>query len=101
MKDIKDSISAVIRTGKVVIGSKKVITALLSSNLNLIILSNNCPKELREGVVYYSKLSNTPHHITESNSLEFGSICGKPFPVSALGISEQGDSNILEIVDNK
>lgn len=97
MKDIKDRISAVIRTGKVVIGSNKVITALLGSNVKLIILSKNCPRDLKERIIYYSKLSKTPYYIIESNSLEFGSICRKPFSVSALGVLDQGDSNILEI----
>ncbi len=99
MKDIKDMINVVIRTGKVIMGSKKVITTLLSSNVKLIILSSNCHRDIKERIIYYSGLSNTPYHITESNSLEFGSICGKPFPVSALGILDQGDSNILKMVD--
>lgn len=95
MEDLEQNINSAIKTGKVIIGSKNVITALLSSNVKLIILSNNCPQDTKERITYYSKLSSTPYSITNNNSLELGSICGKLFPVSAIGVVDPGESGIL------
>lgn len=95
MKDIKKDIGSVIKTGKVCIGSKGVISNLLTGNPKLILISSNCPNDIRERIVYYSQLSNTHYYITKDNSMELGSVCGKPFSVSALGIMDAGESNIL------
>lgn len=95
MKDLKDDISSVIKTGKVVIGSKRAIKTLLIGNPKLIILSSNCPDNVREEIIYYSRLSEIPYSIIKDDSIELGSICGKPFPVSAIGIVGGGESDIL------
>lgn len=95
MEDIKQDISSVIKTGKVFIGSNRVISALLTSNPKLILISSNCPNRIKEGIIYYSQLSNAPYYITKDNSIELGSVCGKPFPVSTLCIMDEGESNIL------
>jgi len=98
MKDIKDSLVGAIRTGKIIIGSKETKNALLTGNLKLIILSKNCPEDIKGDMVYYSLLSKIPYKIVNENTKELGSICGKPFPVSVIGIVDVGDSDIL---DNK
>lgn len=95
MRDIKKDIRDVIKTGRICIGSKSVVSNLLIANPKLIFLSSNCPNGTREGISYYSKLSRIHCHITKEDSMELGSVCGKPFPVSALGIIDEGESNIL------
>ncbi|OYT41437.1 MAG: 50S ribosomal protein L30e [Candidatus Altiarchaeales archaeon ex4484_43] len=95
MKNLREDISSVMKTGKLVIGSNKVIKTLLVGNPKLIILSSNCPDSVREGIVYYSRLSKIPYSIIKDDSIELGSICGKPFPVSAIGIVDEGESDIL------
>ncbi len=95
MKDLKDKISSVIKTGKVIIGSKRVIKTLLVGNPKLIILSSSCPDNVREEIVYYTRLSKVSYRIIKDDSIELGSICGKPFPVSVIGILEGGESDIL------
>ncbi|HDH40974.1 MAG TPA: 50S ribosomal protein L30e [Candidatus Altiarchaeales archaeon] len=95
VKDLRDDISSVVKTGKVVIGSNRVIKTLLIGNPKLIILSSNCPDSIREDIIYYSRLSKIPYSIIKDDSTELGSICGKPFPVSAIGIVDEGESDIL------
>ena len=97
MKDLKQQINNVIKTGKIMIGSKSVITALLNSNLKLILLSDDVPEDTNEQICYYSRLADTPYMILKDNRSELGSICGKPFPVSVLGIVDPGDSDILNV----
>ncbi|RLI91110.1 MAG: 50S ribosomal protein L30e [Candidatus Altiarchaeales archaeon] len=96
VRDLRDDISSVMKTGKVVIGSNRVIRTLLIGNPKLIILSSNCPDSIREEIVYYSRLSKIPYSIIKDDSTELGSICGKPFSVSAIGIVDEGESDILK-----
>ena len=95
MKDVKKDIRGVIKTGRICIGSKSVISSLLTSNPKLILISSNCPRDIRERIIYYSELSNIHYHITKEEGLELGSVCGKPFSVSALGVLDEGESDIL------
>ena len=95
IKDLRTKLGNVIKTGKVILGSKSTTTALLTANPKMIILSRNCPEKEREQITYYSKLANVPLETAEENSMELGSICSKPFPVSAIGILDEGDSGIL------
>lgn len=95
MKDLKTKIGSVMKTGKVVLGSKSVIKTLLVGNPKLVILSKNCPEKEREQITYYAKISGTPLETAEETSIELGSICSKPFPISAIGILDEGESEIL------
>jgi large subunit ribosomal protein L30e len=96
MRDLKDELTGVMKTGKVVLGSKRVVKTLLTGNLKLIILSSNCPDDVREELMYYIRLSKTPYDIITDDSIELGSICGKPFPISTIGIVDEGESDILK-----
>jgi len=98
MKGLTERISSTVKTGKVVRGSKKVIYALLMGNPKLIILSENCAREIKDRIKYYSKLSDIPCKTVSETSLELGSICGRPFPISTLAVIDQGDSDILAVV---
>ncbi len=95
MKDIKGDIGTVLKTGKISVGSKNVLSGLLTASPKLVLISGNCPNNLKEQVVYYSMLSNIPYTITDETSAELGSICGKPFPASAVAIIDAGESDIL------
>ena len=98
MKGLKERITSVVKTGKVALGSKKVISLLLTGSPKLVILSENCDRETKDRIKYYSKLSGVPCKAVSETSLGLGSICGKPFPVSAFAVIDQGDSDILGVV---
>jgi len=85
----------VMKTGKTSVGTRSVVSALLTASPKLVLISGNCPNDVKERVVYYSQLSQTPCLITEEKSTELGSICGKPFPVSAVAVMDEGESDIL------
>jgi large subunit ribosomal protein L30e len=63
----------------------------------MAILSSNCPAETSEEIDNYGKLSSVPvlHH--QKDSRDLGILCGKPFPVSTIVISDPGDSKILDL----
>ena len=95
--DIERGIRVAVDTGKVILGSNKSIQAIKLGNGELVVMAANAPKNLKEDVEVYSKLSEIPVHIFDGSSVELGSICGKPFTVSVLVVQEPGDSNILEL----
>lgn len=96
--DIDRGIRVAVETGNVTLGSDKSVQRLKHGKGKLVIIAKNCPEDIKEDVIYYSKLSNIPIHGYEGTSLELGSVCGKPFTVATLIIKDPGDSNILEVM---
>jgi len=90
-----------VESGKVEFGSKAGLKNALTGNVKLIVLATNTPKETLDSVVKYSTASNIPLIQFEGSSMELGSICGKPFPVSVLSIYEEGASNIMDLAKKK
>lgn len=101
MKDIRGDLGTVLKTGKISIGSESVVSALLTGNPKLVLISGNCSNDLKERAVYYSQLAKIPSHITKETSTELGSICGKPFPVSIVAVMDEGESSILPKFEKK
>lgn len=94
--EIDRSISIAVKTGKILFGSNSTMKSVMTGRAKLIILSSNCPQDRREKIEYYCKLSGVPLIIYPGTSLDLGSVCGKPFPVSSLTIRDPGDSDILK-----
>jgi len=86
MTDLRDKIVKAVSEGRAEVGSRTVIDGLLSRNLKHVVLSSNCPKTEKESILYYSKLSSTQVDVLSESSVELGSICGKPYPISAVAI---------------
>jgi large subunit ribosomal protein L30e len=96
--DIDRGIRVAVDTGTVTLGSDKSIQTLKLGKGKLVIIAQNCPEEIREDIMYYSKLSDIPVYTYEGSSVELGSVCGKPFTVATLIIKDPGDSTILEVM---
>ena len=73
---------------KAVIGNEKVIKGIKSGAVKKIFLANNCPKELKEDLMHYAKLSSIPFIELELNNEEIGVLCKKNFLVSIIGVTE-------------
>ena len=97
MADIGRSIRLAVDTGKVRFGSRDALKSALNSEAKLIVLAENCPKAVKGEIEHSSGLSGVPLYRYGGTSMELGSLCGKPFPVSALSIVEAGNSDILEL----
>lgn len=87
-----------IKTGKVKFGSKEAIRAAKLGKAKLIVIAENAPKELKDDIIYYSKLSKIPTYIYKGTSVDLGTLCGKPFMVAAVIIYDEGESRVLEFV---
>jgi len=99
MIDINKAIASTVETGKVWFGANNAIKNVKMGKAKLVVLAENCPKNIREDIEYYCKLSRIPMIIYKGTSLDLGAVCGKPFMISALTIREPGDSDILKITE--
>ena len=95
--DIERGIRVAVDTGKVILGSNKSTQAIKLGKGELVVIAANAPKDVKEDIETYSKLSDMPVYTFEGSSVELGSICGKPLTVTVLVVLEPGDSNILEL----
>jgi large subunit ribosomal protein L30e len=98
MSSVDQELRLALSTGKVQLGSKAAVRELRRGRAKLAIVSSNCPREARETIKNYGKLSEIPLMEHAKDSVDLGTLCGKPFPVSAMVILEPGDSKILELV---
>ncbi|MBU0591300.1 50S ribosomal protein L30e [Candidatus Micrarchaeota archaeon] len=101
-KDRENPLTVAIRlaveSGKVDFGARTGIMASLLGKAKLFVLSGNTPIDVKSKVERFSTASNIPFITFEGSSMELGSVCGKPFPVSVLSIYEEGTSNIMKLV---
>ncbi|MFQ6085840.1 MAG: 50S ribosomal protein L30e [Candidatus Bathyarchaeia archaeon] len=95
--DVGRSIQMAIETGKVVIGSNRIVKDTRLGKLKLIILSSDCPEDRGDEIRHLASLSMIPIYTFEGSSVHLGTVCGKLFRVAALGIKDPGTSKILEL----
>jgi large subunit ribosomal protein L30e len=98
MSSVDHELRLALSTGKVQLGSKTAVREMRRGRARMAILSSNCPAENAEAIETYGRLSEIPVLKHGKDSLDLGVLCGKPYPVSAIVISDPGDSRILELV---
>jgi len=91
--DIAKSLRTAIKDGKVSVGAKNTLKSIQKGDAQFVILASNCPQRFRDIILS----SSVPRASLEVNSVELGSVCGKPFTVSALSIEDPGSSDILSL----
>jgi large subunit ribosomal protein L30e len=91
--DIAKSLRMAIKDGKVSIGAKNTLKSIKRGDNQLVILASNCPQRFRDRIT--SESVSTVN--LEMSSVELGSMCGKPFTISALSIIDAGSSDIMSI----
>ncbi|RLI30410.1 MAG: 50S ribosomal protein L30e [Candidatus Hecatellales archaeon] len=97
MSSLAKALTIAVRTGKVTFGFKETLEALRSGKAKIVVVAKNIPKELREKLDRTAKLAGIPLLEFESSSLDLGSLCGKPYTVTALAVRDPGDSDILNL----
>jgi len=97
--DINKAIATTVKTGKVLFGANNAVKSAKIGKAKLIIVAANCPQKIHEDIVRYCRGSNVPVIIYKGDSINLGTVCGKPFMVSALTVREPGDSDILSVAE--
>lgn len=91
--DLDKSLRSVMRTGKVLVGTRQAIKASKRGVAKLVIVASNCPGDVKEQI----KGANIPLYEFPGMSVDLGPLCGKPYIVSALTVLEPGDSDIMAL----
>jgi len=95
---LENEIKNALKSGKVVLGTKQTLKLLKLGKLKVVVMAKTAPPDVVSDVNYYAKLSNVPVLIFSGNSYDLGLLCGKPFPVTLLGVIDLGESRLLELV---
>jgi large subunit ribosomal protein L30e len=100
MIDIDKAIASAVKTGKVSFGANVALQNAKTGKAKMIVLAANCPKDIKEQVEYYGKLSKVPIMTYKGTSMDLAAVCNRLFIISALSIRETGDSEILKVIEN-
>ncbi len=100
MIDVDKAIATAVKTGKVSFGANAATLNAKTGKAKMIILAANCPKDIKEDIEYYCKLSKVPVMTYKGASMDLAEVCSKLFIISALSIRETGDSEILKVTEN-
>lgn len=96
--ELENEIKGLVKSGKVILGSKSSLKAIKLGKAKAVIVASKIPKELNDDVRYYAKLSNIPVIIYPKTSVELGLVCGKPFPVSIIAITDLSGSKLIDML---
>lgn len=95
-ESINSRLQLVIKSGKYSLGYKSTLKTLRAGRAKLVIICNNCPNLRKSEIEYYAMLAkNTGVHHYSGNNADLGTACGKFFRVSAVSITDPGDSDII------
>jgi len=90
MIDMARALKTASATGDVRFGLAETKKSIKKGEAKLIVVAKNCPQTptLPQG-------SSLRLVVYDGTNVELGNACGKPFPISALAVVSQGESNIL------
>ncbi len=99
MIDIDKAIASAVKTGKVSFGANAALQNAKTGKAKMIVLASNCPKDIKDDIEYYGKISKVPVITYKGGSMDLAEVSGKLFIISALSIRESGDSEILKVIE--
>jgi len=94
--DLERSIRLAVDSGKVTLGSQRSLEHARRGDARLVIMAQNVPADVADDLKQFCSLSDLRLVQFNGTSMQLGTVCGKPFPVSALCVIEPGDSDILD-----
>jgi len=100
-ESVNSKLALVMKSGKAVLGYSSTLKALRKGNLKAIFVAQNTPSIIKAEINYYSLLANTNVYQYVGNNIDLGSACGRYHRVAVLGISDPGDSDILNLFEQK
>jgi large subunit ribosomal protein L30e len=100
MINVEKAIATAVKTGKVLFGANLALQNAKTGKAKMIVVSTNCPKNIKEQIEYYGKISKVPIMTYKGTSIDLAAVCNKLFIISALSIRETGDSEVLKLTYN-
>ena len=99
MSSLNDELKRAISTGKFLLGSRSVLREVGHGRAKLVVISSNCPENLKAEITKLASFSKIPVIQHPKNGVDLGVLCGKPFTVSTMAIKDPGDSKIMSLVN--
>ncbi len=101
MINIDKALASACKTGKVSFGANVALQNAKTGKAKMIVLSSNCPEDIKEQIQYYGEISKVPVVTYKGDSMGLAEVCNKLFIISALSIKETGDSDILKLTEEQ
>ncbi|MBI2647358.1 ribosomal L7Ae/L30e/S12e/Gadd45 family protein [Candidatus Woesearchaeota archaeon] len=79
-------IKKILKSGNLLLGTKRTIKGLKLGKVKRVLVSSNCPVNVEKDIIYYSRLCGAEFHKLALPNDELGIICKKPFSISVLAI---------------
>ncbi len=96
--ELENEIKSLVKSGKVILGLRKSLKAIKLGKARAVMVASKIPKELDDDIRYYAKLGNIPVITYPKTSVDLGLVCGKPFPVSVIAITDLSGSKLIDIL---
>ena len=93
--DINRALRQVVQTGQVHFGVRQAKKALKEKKAKLIVVPENVKEDVLKA---FKRQRRAPLVQFKGTNFELGTVCGKPFSVSALTVIDPGESDILDAV---
>lgn len=90
-----------VDTGKVVFGINETMKECLVGEPKILVVSSSIKNIKKKQLEHYAKLLDIKIVNYPENGFELGSVCGKPFSISVLTITDFGQSSIIEVMESK
>ncbi len=98
MIDAKKEIRRAVDTGKVSFGLRQSEKSILTGNAKLVVLSANTVLRAKEKILQLGKVAGSDVYEFKGTASSLGSVCGKPFVVSAMVVEDVGKSKVMNLV---
>lgn len=83
IKEIKTK----IRENKVIFGYRECLKYLKLHKPKIVVIAENAPEKIKKDI-FFALDDKNKLRIFKGSSIELGTLCGKPFPITTLVIKE-------------
>lgn len=83
---LNEEIQAATKASRTVVGYREVMKILKTGKVELVVVSNNMPPNMKNDIEHNAKMSDVRMEIFVGSSKDLGIVCGKPFSVTVLAI---------------
>ncbi len=94
--DVERALKTAVSTGDVRLGTNMAMKAVKEGKAKLVVIAANCPSAAE--VQAAASTNGVKVYVINVAGNELGTVCGRPFAVSALAVVEAGSSDILSIL---
>jgi ribosomal protein L30E len=82
----EEEIRKLLNSKKLLIGKDEVLKNIRKGLIAKVYIASNCPEDLHEDLLRYSKISQFELFETKVPNDELGTVCKKPFSIVILGV---------------